>query len=182
MSDFWPASGTQIALKTPGLLKAGCFRFHPVMDFCMGLFDWLRGKSKAPGGSSLPPAGTSSGDSAPEVIPFPAPGMADSTQVCSSVRMTESALFAILPTGSELRLDLQDLYRVAVRTTDEGDWAPDVFWIVSAGAYTYLIPQGIPGEAELFNYLIKLPGFDKETMISAISSTENSEFECWRRD
>jgi hypothetical protein len=152
------------------------------MDFCMGLFDWLRGKTKASGGSLLPAAGSSSEDAARDVIPFPAPGMADSTQVCSSVRMTESSLFAILPTGSELRLDLQDLYRVAVRTTDEGDWAPDVFWIVSAAPYTCLIAQGIPGEAELFNYLIKLPGFDKETMISAISSSENSEFECWKRD
>ena len=151
----------------------------------MGLFDWLRRKSKpAVAGTAVDRAAAEAADSAdavPEIIPFPAAGMADNPQVCVSVRLTETTLFVTLPTGSELRLELSQLDRVAVRTTDDGDWTPDVFWIVSAGPYTCLIPQGIAGEAELFNYLIRLPGFDKEIMIDAISSTEHSEFECWKQ-
>lgn len=141
----------------------------------MGLFDWFRRK---PGSTPTSPA---LDEPEPDIIPFPAMGVSGNPQVCVSVRLTEASLFATLPTGEEMRLELEDFERVAVRTTDDGDWTPDVFWIVSAGRYSYLIPQGITGEAELFNYLIRLPGFDKETMISAISSTEHSEFECWRR-
>ena len=141
----------------------------------MGLLNWFRRKPGTNADIAPEP------EPMPDVIPFPAPGMADNPQVCVSVRLAEGVLFATLPTGSELRLTLDQLERVAVRTTDDGDWAPDVFWIVSAGDLTCLIPQGIAGEADLFQYLIRLPGFDKETMISAISSTENSEFECWRR-
>lgn len=142
----------------------------------MGLFNWFRRKSTVSNPS------VTEYDSDPDTIPFPALGMADSPQVCVSVRLTDTSLFVTLLTGSEWQLDLHLLDRVAIRTTDEGDWTPDVFWIVSAGPYTCVIPQGISGEADLFNHLIRLPGFDKETMISAISSTENSEFECWKRD
>lgn len=144
----------------------------------MGLFDWFQRKSptKTPAGKSL---GADSTVAPRDILPFPNVAPSDSPQVCVSVRLDENTLFATLLTGHELNLNFDEVERIAVRTTDEGDWAPDVFWIISTGQYTCLIPQGIAGEADLFNHLIRLPGFDKETMISAISSTENAEFECW---
>jgi hypothetical protein len=158
-----------------------CFVFISYRERFMGLFDWFQRKSptQAKSGKTL------SAESAvvpQEILPFPNVATSDSPQVCVSVRLNEGSLFATLLTGHELKLDFVDFNQVAVRTTDEGDWAPDVFWIISAGQYTCMIPQGIAGEADLFNHLIRLPGFDKEMMISAISSTENSEFECWKRE
>lgn len=147
----------------------------------MGFFDWFQRKSP-PKTQSGKVSSVENAVTPREILPFPGVAASDSPQVCVSVKLNEDSLIATLLTGQELKLSFADFDRVAVRTTDEGDWTPDVFWIVSAGQYTCLIPQGITGEADLFNHLIRLPGFDKETMISAISSTENSEFECWKRE
>jgi hypothetical protein len=69
-----------------------------------------------------------------------------------------------------------------VETTDEGPFAPDVFWIlVGTAASGCVIPQGATGDAILLERLQKLPGFDNDAFIRAMRSTSNEKFLCWKR-
>ena len=99
---------------------------------------------------------------------------------CESIIVDEAGL-AVTSRGRELRLEFSDLDRVSIRTTDDGPGAEDVFWSLSVGSMEYLVPQGSPGEAELFEHLLTLPNFDSQAMIAAMTCSENAEFECWRR-
>jgi hypothetical protein len=76
-----------------------------------------------------------------------------------------------------------ELVEVGIVTTDEGPWFEDVFWILigEEGKGGCAIGQGIPGADRLLDTLQKLPGFDDEAVIKAMSSTSNDRFVCWKR-
>ena len=77
-----------------------------------------------------------------------------------------------------------DLDAVLIETTDEGPFVPDVFWLLlckdmKSGC---VIPQGATGEEQLLDELQKrLPAFDNQAMIAAMTSTENQRFLIWQR-
>lgn len=131
----------------------------------MGLLDWMRRHRSAE----------------PEIIPLPALCQPANTLWCVAVRIDEQGWTAMMSNGPEQRLEFQDLQRVAIRITDDGPGAEDVFWVLSASGQICLIPHGSRGESELFERLLKLPGFDKQSMIAALTCTDNAEFECWQR-
>ena len=131
----------------------------------MGLLDWFRRRR----------------NDEPDIIPLPSLRPPEPVFSCDSVRVDEQGLTASLTGGPALRLEFHDLQRVAIRTTDEGPFAEDVFWILTAEKQVCIIPQGAEGQVELFDQLLKLPGFDCQAMVVAMSSTENAEFECWKR-
>ena len=74
-----------------------------------------------------------------------------------------------------------DLQAVILETTDEGPFAPDVYWILVGTRGGCVIPQGAMGENELLSRLQTLDGFNNEAVISAMVSTENQRFLCWQR-
>jgi len=131
----------------------------------MGLLDWFRRRRPAE----------------PDIIPLPWLRAPEPVFSCDSVRVDEQGLTARINGGPELRLEFQNLQRVTIRTTDEGPFAEDVFWILTTHNQVCIIPQSAEGQVELFDQLLKLPGFDCQAMIVAMSSTNNAEFECWTR-
>ena len=73
---------------------------------------------------------------------------------------------------------------VVIRTTDEGLFLDDVFFILMGKDQQSgcVVPQGAAGESELFSALqSRLAGFDNEKVIEAMSSTGNNSFMIWRR-
>jgi len=76
----------------------------------------------------------------------------------------------------------RDLNLVAVVTTDDGPFSPDVFLLLTGEESGCTIPLGAAGADELLKKLQALPGFDNSAVIKAMSSTDNNRFICWRRD
>ena len=66
-------------------------------------------------------------------------------------------------------------------TTDAGPAVTDVYFILADSAGECIIPMGSAGDEGLLEKLQTLPGFDNETYIKAMSSTENARFLCWQK-
>jgi len=73
----------------------------------------------------------------------------------------------------------KELIGVAIRTNNNEPRAPDVFWILGSEKKFLTYPDEANGEIEMFKRLQKLPGFNNEAVISAMSCTENKTFICW---
>jgi len=98
------------------------------------------------------------------------------------VRLSDSEVVCERPDGLTERVAWDELQAFIVETTDDGPWAPDVFWVL-AGSTTSrcIIPQGATGDKALLERLQKLPGFNNEEFIRAMGSTSNEKFLCWKR-
>jgi hypothetical protein len=71
---------------------------------------------------------------------------------------------------------------IVVLATSDGPFAEDVFFVLSGQDGTgCVIPQGAPESTQLLERLQRLPGFDNEALIRAMSSTQDATFPCWRR-
>jgi len=97
------------------------------------------------------------------------------------VEITERRIAYFSPTiGGVVALD--DLTEIDIKTTADGPFAPDVFWVLH---HTAGPPLAIPSEATGANGLIDaftaLPGLDFGRVIEAMGSTEANSFVIWRR-
>ncbi len=73
----------------------------------------------------------------------------------------------------------KDLKKATIITTDQGPFEEDVFWLL-----LFKIPIMIPqaaGTDKLLEKLQKLPGFDNENVIKAMTCTENDSFLVWEK-
>src|SRR6185369_7366841 len=88
------------------------------------------------------------------------------------------------PEGNERNTTWSLIERVLIRTTDEGPFLPDVFWIVEPIDKSALVfPGGSTGESDVLRALqASLPGFRSEQVIAAMGSTANQEFLLWERN
>jgi hypothetical protein len=85
-------------------------------------------------------------------------------------------------TGAIMTLALADLSAVVIETNDSGPIGADV-WFLLFGAdrkLGFAFPQGATGDKAVVDRLMKLPGFDFEEMIKAMSSADNATFVLWR--
>lgn len=74
------------------------------------------------------------------------------------------------------------LVGVAIRTTDAGPFAEDIFWeLTDETGVQVLIPTGAENAAALLDVLEVLPGFKTMAVVHAMGSTENARFQIWRR-
>ncbi|MBI3942656.1 MAG: hypothetical protein HY326_06540 [Chloroflexi bacterium] len=96
------------------------------------------------------------------------------------VTVDDTAVSCTTPGGDMSTVTFAELESVIIRTTDEGPGVPDVFWVLTGAGQTCVVPQGATGEEALIDRLMTLPGFRFETMIAAMSCTENQEFDCWK--
>jgi hypothetical protein len=85
------------------------------------------------------------------------------------------------PEGRVVTVRWDSLSSVRIRTTDEGPWRPDVFWLLTDLDGVVLIsPQGATGEDGFLQELERrLRGFDDREVIKAMGSTDNAVFTMW---
>lgn len=95
--------------------------------------------------------------------------------------LTDSSVICYRPDDTSERVDWADLQKVDIRTTSDGPFTSDVFWILYGAAGDCTIPQGASGEKQLADLLLALPGFDHEAFIQAMASTEEAVFTCWTK-
>jgi hypothetical protein len=74
-----------------------------------------------------------------------------------------------------------ELQMVGVETTDAGPFVEDVYFYLEGPEYGFHIPQSAEGTTELVGRFADLPGFDSISFASAMSSTDNARFVCWKR-
>ncbi|MCP3887438.1 MAG: hypothetical protein GY702_00995 [Desulfobulbaceae bacterium] len=86
------------------------------------------------------------------------------------------------PDGLVEKVKWCDLKAVIIETTDDGPFAPDVFWILVGENETGCVfPGGATGEEEILEEMQKcLKGFDNETFIQAMGSCNNNKFLIWK--
>jgi len=99
----------------------------------------------------------------------------------SSLAVDEEGIRCIRRTGTRETVSWEQINRVLLRTTDKGPFDDDVFFVLETATGTLVIPQAVKGSYELLSYLQRLPDFDNERVIEAMSCTENREFLCWQR-
>lgn len=96
-----------------------------------------------------------------------------------TVSFDEERVFRDLADGRTESIGWAELEKVTVVTTDAGPWGEDVFVLLEGRASGCAVPQGSVGSQELIEHLLKLPGFDEQRLIEAMSSTSNARFVCW---
>jgi hypothetical protein len=87
-----------------------------------------------------------------------------------------------LPDGRHEAVGWDDLVEVAIRTTPEGPWQEDVFFLLTGrDGGGVAVPHGEAVELELLGWLQALPGFDNQQVVEAMGCAEDAMFVCWRR-
>lgn len=75
-----------------------------------------------------------------------------------------------------------DLLEVSIVTTSDGPFAEDVFFVLAGRNGTgCAVPQSAAESSVLLEGLQRLPGFDNQAVIQAMTSTDDNKFVCWRR-
>jgi len=100
------------------------------------------------------------------------------------VDFDEDMISVIHEDGTRESVKWSELSAVVIKTTDQGPLVEDVFFILIGKDHQSgcVVPQGAIGEKELFSALQdRLPGFDNEKVIEAMSSTDNHSFLIWSK-
>ena len=105
------------------------------------------------------------------------------SKVIKRVKIDEQELKIIWPDDRQEVYKLKDLKKVAVITTDEGPFEPDVFWLMMFDI-PIMVPDDdwVPGSHDIANIMLDLPNFNHELFIQAMISTENDAFEVWEKE
>jgi hypothetical protein len=97
------------------------------------------------------------------------------------VSLSAEGILCRSPDGESRSVRWEDLEVVEILTTDDGPFAPDVFWMLHGSNGGVSVPQGASGESELVEKLQSLEGFNNEAFIEAMASTTNQSFVCWKK-
>ena len=97
------------------------------------------------------------------------------------VHVSDSEIVCERPDGKVERVGWAELETIEIVTTDDGPFAPDVFWVLRGRHSGCAVPQGATGDRLLLERLQALPGFDNNAVIDAMSSTSNRRFLCWQK-
>ena len=101
----------------------------------------------------------------------------------SGITVDEAGVRRLLADGTEESVTWSNLAEVAIRTTPEGPWKEDVFFLlVRAGGGGCAVPAGDPSADALMNRLQSMPGFDNEAFIEAMTTMDDGLFVVWQRD
>lgn len=75
-----------------------------------------------------------------------------------------------------------ELRAVLIKTTSDGPWVDDLFWVLVGERGGCVVPSEAHGCDQLMQRLQQLPGFDNDVIIEASAVTEDRTFVCWKRD
>ena len=99
-----------------------------------------------------------------------------------SVSFDDKEIRLRIPDGRQFTVSWSELVGVAIQTTDEGPFQPDVFWVLGTKESSLRIPHGAKGDEKLLHRLQQLSGFDNKAFISAMGSADNNLFICWQKE
>jgi hypothetical protein len=85
------------------------------------------------------------------------------------------------PNGLVETVSWNELRAVIIDTNAAGPFSTDLYWILVGDNRGCVIPAGADGEDQLLLRLQRLPGFDNEAFIAAMSCVEVKRFLCWQR-
>lgn len=94
------------------------------------------------------------------------------------VRIENNILHSIDWNGIKTELDLSQINKFYVRTTDAGPYFTDVWYGVVCDNGEIEIPQGATGENYIHEFTKTLEGYQLDGM----NSIENKIFNCWLKD
>ena len=98
------------------------------------------------------------------------------------VRVDEQELSVSHPHGTVQTVSWADIRKVEIHTNDSGPWGTDVWFVIRARSGECIYPQGATGDAQAFEWLQKLPGFDNEEVVRAMACTSKAVFVCWEAE
>ena len=98
------------------------------------------------------------------------------------ITLTNDELTIIYKNGKKEKHLFENLQKVTIITTDQGPFEDDVFWLMLFKKNIIMIPQGCPGEDKLLEIMQKLPDFDNEQVVKAMTCSENSSFLVWEKE
>ena len=99
----------------------------------------------------------------------------------ATVSFDDESVTCSLRGGLVETVQWSDLQVVYIQTTGAGPALDDVFWVLGGGKSGCVVPSEAEGVDLLLPRLQRLPNFDNQAVIEAMSCTENREFVCWRR-
>ncbi len=98
------------------------------------------------------------------------------------VEVHEGRVLFLAPGQDGGAVDVRELSRVEIVTTDTGPFGPDVFWVLTQPGQPLLtIPSEAAGTGDLFDALSALPGVSWEKVTEAMGSTDNARFLIWEK-
>lgn len=100
------------------------------------------------------------------------------------ITITEAELICQYPSSNKTdKITWDDIIRIDVITTDKGPAVCDVFILITDDNGSVAIPQDREEESKIvIDRIFKLPNFDFEQFIKAMSSAENNTFNVWRKN
>ncbi len=98
------------------------------------------------------------------------------------VKVDDAGVYCHRPGRPTESVSWKELGAVLIETTDAGPFLTDVFWILVGKDSGCVIPIGAAGEQRLLEELQKLPDFDNEAVVAAMSSAKNQKWLCWKRE
>jgi hypothetical protein len=102
--------------------------------------------------------------------------------VTTSITIDDEGVRRQLADGTEESVTWAKLKEVAIRTTPEGPWKEDVFFLlVAEGGGGCAVPAGDPSADALMSRLQSLPNFDNDAFVEAMTTIEDGFFVVWQR-
>ncbi len=98
------------------------------------------------------------------------------------VRFDEIEITCQQSNGDVETVSWAELRAVFIETTSAGPFDTDLYWLLVGKDRGCAVPSGAKGEKQLFERLQKLPNFDNDQVIAAMSCVEEKRFLCWKRE
>lgn len=100
----------------------------------------------------------------------------------AGITVDDEGVRRLLADGTEESVSWTDLSEVAIRTTPEGPWKEDVFFLLMKdGGGGCAVPAGHPSADELMSRLQSMTDFDNDAFVEAMTTTEDGLFVVWQR-
>ena len=98
-----------------------------------------------------------------------------------NVHMNDEEIVREISDGTTERVRWDELRKVTIITTDQGPFLEDVFFILESSNSGALITHDWATKIQLLEQLEKLPNFNFEQVIKAMTCTDNNSFLCWEK-
>lgn len=94
----------------------------------------------------------------------------------------ENLYLDLLETGKHT-LNIKDIIGIKIITTDQGPFMNDLFlYITDNKGNVFEIESEMPTFERIHKVFEKIPGFDYNAFIASMSSVENNEFICYKKE